>query len=150
MIRQLSTWYNSSSTLKRCYIEATIEMFKARTLLLIRPFKKIAPTLGTLDAEGVDNEPCEATRQSIKTVASSIKSMAKYVPWQSKCFVQAIAAKNMLEKRGIETTLYLGVIKEGSDMKAHAWTRTGAYFVTGGKGSQGYTVVKTFYNQPKK
>lgn len=146
MIRQLKTWHKSSSALKYCYLEATLEMLKARITLLIRPFKQIAPRLGTLDAEGYSNEPAPQDKASIKLIASSIKSMAKYVPWQSKCFVQAIAAKNMLHKRGIDTTLYLGVIKEGDTMKAHAWTRSGPYFITGGKGSQGYTVVKTFYH----
>ena len=29
----------------------------------------------------------------------------------------------MLKKKGISTTIYLGVRKEGNEMKAHAWCK---------------------------
>ena len=51
----------------------------------------------------------------------------------------------MLEKRGIESTLYLGTAKdESGELIAHAWLRSGPYFVTGAEGMEKFTVVGKF------
>lgn len=149
-MRKLKIWLHSSNSMKQHYKEAFCELFQARLLLLRLPFKHIAPTLGDLDQCGDKVSLDQDVIDTLAPVAKSIKVVAKYVPWQSKCLVQAIAAKNMLQKRGVETTLYLGVVKNGSEMKAHAWTRTGPYFITGGNGENSHTVVRTFYNKPQK
>ena len=67
-------------------------------------------------------------------------------PWESKCLVQALTAQRMLKSKGISTTIYLGVRKEGNEMKAHAWLRCGEYYVTGGAIREQYTVVAKFAN----
>ena len=46
-------------------------------------------------------------------------------------------------KRGVNTTLYLGVGKEDGNMVAHAWLRCGQLYVTGGNGN-GYAMVAKF------
>ena len=51
----------------------------------------------------------------------------------------------MLEKRGIESTLYLGTAKEDSgEMIADAWLRSGPYYITGAEGMEKFTVVAKF------
>ncbi len=71
--------------------------------------------------------------------------MRRNMPWQSKCLDQAIAAHQMLRRRGVPSTLYLGVAKEGdSALSAHAWVRCGRLLVVGGEGRHRYTVVNTF------
>ncbi|MDF1795674.1 MAG: lasso peptide biosynthesis B2 protein [Coxiellaceae bacterium] len=149
-MRKFKTWYTSTPDMKRHFNEACRELFVARYTLLTKPFKKIAPDLGQLDKLGPEAELTDEALAIIRPVAKSIKAVAAVVPWQSKCLVQAMAAKNMLRRRGVETTLYLGVLKEGSDMKAHAWLRCGPCFVTGGNGERTYTVVRTFHSQPDK
>ena len=52
----------------------------------------------------------------------------------------------MLKNKGISTTIYLGVRKEGNEMKAHAWVRCGQYYVTGGAIREQYAVVAKFCN----
>jgi hypothetical protein len=58
----------------------------------------------------------------------------------------------MLHRRGIPSTLYLGVAKPspGSDtpLEAHAWLRSGAVHVTGGARVDRYAVVATFADEP--
>lgn len=149
-MRKFKTWYQSTPAMKRHFNEACRELFIARYTLLTKPFKKIAPDLGQLDKLGPEDMLHDDELAIIKPVAQSIKAVAAVVPWQSKCLVQAMAAKNMLVKRGIETTLYLGVLKEGADMKAHAWLRCGSHFITGGNGERTYTIVRTFHAQPDK
>ena len=51
----------------------------------------------------------------------------------------------MLEKRGIESTLYLGTARdESGKMIAHAWLRSGPYYITGSEGMERFTVVGKF------
>ena len=67
-----------------------------------------------------------------------------------KCLVQATVAQYLLKKRGIATTLYLGVCKgEDGEMKAHAWLRYGQWLVTGAGARRGYQEVARFSNQER-
>lgn len=57
--------------------------------------------------------------------------------------VRAMTARKILLKKGINSTLYLGVGKEDGKMVAHAWLRCGQLYVTGGNGT-GYAMVAKF------
>jgi hypothetical protein len=50
----------------------------------------------------------------------------------------------MLNRRHIDSTLYLGVAKEKGSLIAHAWLRCGSRYVTGKEGVEKFTVVSTF------
>lgn len=81
----------------------------------------------------------------LKHVASALETMSKHTIWESKCLVRAIAGMKMLERRDIESTLYLGIAKDDSaKMIAHAWLRSGSYYVTGKEGMEKFTVVGKF------
>ena len=95
--------------------------------------------------------------ESVATVDSEVYKEARHIswvvtltasntPWESKCLVQALTAQKMLKNKGISTTIYLGVRKEGNEMKAHAWVRCGQYYVTGGAIREQYAVVAKFCN----
>lgn len=78
----------------------------------------------------------------IKQITKSIKRIKKRVPWRVKCFEEAIAAKKVLQKRKIESTLYLGVDKtKENKLIAHAWLRNGDNFITGKNGYEQFKVV---------
>ena len=64
--------------------------------------------------------------------------------WESKCLVKAMIAQRMLHKKGIATTLYLGVRTSKAEMLAHAWLRCGSVYVTGGDGGEN-VVVGMYY-----
>jgi hypothetical protein len=71
--------------------------------------------------------------------------MSRYTIWESQCLVKAIAAMKMLEKRQIESTLYLGTAREESgELIAHAWLRSGPYYITGYEEMARFTVVGKF------
>jgi hypothetical protein len=64
--------------------------------------------------------------------------------------VQAIAAKLMLKRRGIPSTLHLGVAKEDNRFMAHAWLRSGSIILTGGAGRERFTIISTFAEKPER
>jgi hypothetical protein len=81
----------------------------------------------------------------VKSISQAIHIMSKYTFWESKCLVKAIAGMKMLERRKIESTIYLGTAKdETGKMIAHAWLRSGPIFVTGFEEMSKFTVVGKF------
>lgn len=113
-------------------------------ILKVKPFSKVAPALGEHMKE-TTNEVNEANTALIKNVSHAIHIMSKYTLWESQCLVKAIAGMMMLEKRGIDSTLYLGTARnETGEMIAHAWLRSGPFYLTGAEGMEKFTTVGTF------
>jgi hypothetical protein len=65
--------------------------------------------------------PNEADRRSIIRSAGWINAAARYPrPW-ARCLQRSLALCLLLERRGFNTQLKIGVRKSGGDLKAHAW-----------------------------
>ncbi|KRE51009.1 lasso peptide biosynthesis B2 protein [Paenibacillus sp. Soil724D2] len=127
-------------------VEALFFLGWARILVSL-PFSKVAPSLGAPMQETSIME-LERNRIVLKHIASAIDIMSKYTLWESKCLVKAIAGMKMLKRRNIESTLYLGTTKdELAKMIAHAWLRSGHFYVTGKEGMDRFTVVAKFAKQ---
>jgi hypothetical protein len=61
------------------------------------------------------------------------------------CLVKAIAAMKMLERRQIESTIYLGTAKDKTGkLIAHAWLRSGPFYITGAEVVDQFVVVSKF------
>lgn len=128
---------------KKLLLESFFYLGVGRFLKSI-PFSKVAPTLGahmeetTFDSSAVD-------RKTLASVSQAIHIMSRYTVWESQCLVKAIAAMKMLEKRRIESTLYLGTARDKSgELIAHAWLRSGPYYITGFEEMARFTVVGKF------
>lgn len=123
--------------------EAYLYLGWARFLKLI-PFSKVAPSLGERMKE-TSVSPPEKNLKTIKNISHAIQIMSKYTLWESQCLVKAIAGMKMLEKRGIESTLYLGTTRDkAGKMIAHAWLRSGNYYISGAEGMENFTTVAMF------
>lgn len=121
--------------------ELVWELGRARWELRRRPFKEIAGTLGAVGGL----TPFEVAPHPLPLrVKGFIESLVPLLPWESLCLVQALAARRVLDRRGVPTTLYLGVRREGEALKAHAWLRWGSRHLTGGPGHEAYRVVASF------
>ena len=125
------------------YVEAYYSLGVARIQKGL-PFSRVAPTLG-YKMEETPLTYVPAHTEILQSISKSLETMSRYTFWESKCLVMAIAGMRMLERRGIESTLYMATKRDQEGkMKAHAWLRSGLYFVTGANGKEGYTVVGTF------
>ncbi|WHX41407.1 lasso peptide biosynthesis B2 protein [Mesobacillus sp. AQ2] len=144
--QKLITIFHLSRTEKLLFLEAILFLALARFLKVI-PFKRLTRTLG--------NHMCESSFQedpslygTIKSISCAIHIMSRYTFWESKCLVKAIAGMKMLQRRGIESTLYLGTAKdEDGKMIAHAWLRSGSYYVCGAEEMKRFTVISKFANK---
>ncbi|WP_078595901.1 lasso peptide biosynthesis B2 protein [Evansella clarkii] len=143
MINKARSFWSLDRQVKSMLFEAYVYLAWARLLKLL-PFYKIAPSLGE-HMEETNYIPKVNERKTISQVSQTVHMMSRYTFWESECLVKAIASLKMLEKRGIESTLYLGTRKsENGVFAAHAWLRSGPYYITGAEGMEKFTVVSKF------
>ncbi|WNF35283.1 lasso peptide biosynthesis B2 protein [Bacillaceae bacterium IKA-2] len=143
IIKKLKTFFSLNQNKRRLILEAFLYLGWAR-FLKSKPFYEISPQLGIHMEETVIGYS-EDDHQIIRDISEAINIMSHYTFWESLCLVRAIAALKMLEKRRIESTLYLGMARnESGKMIAHAWLRSGPIYVTGFEGMKRFTVVGKF------
>lgn len=125
------------------FLEAFIYLGWARILIQF-PFSKISSSLG-LKMQETKYDHVGVNKVVLANIYNALRIVSKYTFWDSKCLVRAIAGMRMLKRRGIESTLYLGTAKdEKGNFIAHAWLRSGPYYITGEDVMKKFTVVQMF------
>ncbi|WP_312875644.1 lasso peptide biosynthesis B2 protein [Paenibacillus planticolens] len=143
MVNKVRILFSLDARTVLLFIEAYMYLGWARFLLFI-PFSKVAPSLGA-QMEETTNAQTQMNTATLLRIHDAIQVMSRHTFWESKCLVKAIAALKMLERRQIESTLYLGTGRdESGKMVAHAWLRSGPYYITGADGMERYAVVGKF------
>jgi hypothetical protein len=134
------------STHRLLVCEAAVCLLIGRVLASV-PISRWSRHIGELRKEtALEEDPARV--EQAKLIGGIVRAVAEYVPWRSDCLPQALAARLMLGRRKIPSTLYLGVMKVSENgetrLKAHAWLRCGTITLTGGKTSRRFGVVSTF------
>ncbi|KIL49377.1 lasso peptide biosynthesis B2 protein [Jeotgalibacillus soli] len=143
ILNKAGAFFRMDMTTKWLLVEAYFYLAWAR-YLKVKSFSKVAPALGEKMAETTYSHN-SANIKKIKNISNAIRIMSRYTFWESECLVKAMAGMKMLEKRQIESTLYLGTAKEKSgEFVAHAWLRSGSFYVSGSEGMERFTVVAKF------
>jgi hypothetical protein len=125
-------------------VEALVLLALARLAVLLLPFRWVARCLGKQSAQ-TPEEHDPAHIPQLCRIRTMVGRVSRNVPWTSKCLDQAIAAKLMLRRRGIPATVYFGVKNdEHGQLAAHAWSRSGRVYITGGRSRKQYTTINTF------
>jgi hypothetical protein len=122
-------------------IEAALQLAWARLELRLFSFARVAARLGLvsspadaaqINVSAAQNTPIAA--DVARNVGSAVARAARHVPFEAVCLPQAIAAKRMLARRGVQAVMHFGVAQglahEGS-LVAHAWVDAGGVEVTG-------------------
>ncbi|WP_077623680.1 lasso peptide biosynthesis B2 protein [Sediminibacillus massiliensis] len=142
-MQKVKLFLQTNNEFKLLLIESYVYLAWARILKCVS-FSKVAPSLG-MQMQETSFEIDISNEKLIKNVSQAVNLMSRYTFWESQCLVKAIAAMKMLEKRKIESTLYLGTAKdESGKLIAHAWLRSGSFFVTGYEGRERFTIVNKF------
>ncbi|QVL50026.1 MAG: lasso peptide biosynthesis B2 protein [Thiocapsa sp.] len=119
-----------------------------KVLIFTISFRRLAPRLGR--QAGIAPwvpvlDPTQEARALL--IGRAVRLAARYTPWVSNCFPQAIAARVLLGLYGLPYTLYFGLMRDPGNpagMKAHAWVAAGRVRVTGGHSFGQFTVVGCF------
>jgi hypothetical protein len=140
----LKSYGRISPAQRRLLWEAMVSLAIARVAMACVPFRCIAAWLGTPGAESPATVPPEVAGAA-ESIGWAVSALGPRVPWDGRCFAQALAAAAMLRRRGVEGTVSFGVREEESaGFTAHAWLRVGSRVVTGGGGHQYYKAITTF------
>ena len=112
--------------------EALSALAAAQALVRIVPPRKWRTRFGVATPH-VDAAPLAKDQlEPVRRVRFAIARAARNLPTDPNCLPQALAARRMLERRGIESTLFIGA-ERGEDGTAHfhAWLKVGPEWVTG-------------------
>lgn len=144
-ITRVRKFLRAGGTEQSRLLEAAFWLGLFQFALPIVPFKFMARGLGMHKVETDEIPLSAATSRHAMAVARAVQTMACNLPWHSRCLVQAAAAKRMLDRRGIPSTLYLGIARdENQNLIAHAWLRCGDAIITGKAGKDRFTTVSMF------
>lgn len=116
---------------RRQALEAATTLGGVRLALWLLPYRRVRtlfeprPPVG----RGPLGEAERAAR--VAETTSAIRRGSRVVPAAS-CLTQAIAARSMLARRDVPSTLRIGVAKSGeARLEAHAWVETAGVVVVG-------------------
>ncbi len=119
-------------------------LFLARFLVLMVPFKFWRKTLGVISAGQGKPASSEtyntASFVRARAIGRHVRRAAMMVPFRAVCLPQAMAARWMLLRRGIDTQLFIGA-RRGADEKPfdfHAWLMLGDECLTGQEERDGF------------
>jgi hypothetical protein len=146
LIRKVRSFAGVPLFTKLWLVPAWIELGLSRALILVVPFRTLAPRLGTAQGTAA-NVPLLTPAQEARAraIGRTIRLAARYTPWTSNCFPQAVVARTMLGMHGIPYAIHFGLMPDGNaGMRAHAWVVAGRVPVTGGHSFHRYTVVGVF------
>lgn len=116
---------------RRLLCEAVSLLVVSRLGLVLMPLKSLRAILGTTSRRrrSVDNA-CE--QDSAPRVAWAIERARRCVPGAT-CLPQALAAEWLLRRRGQQSDLKIGVVKDrDGHLLAHAWVESHGRIVVGG------------------
>lgn len=142
-MRRVAKFLRWPAERRRLMLEAWCWLAWARVMKAI-PFKRLAPTLGRPMTETPHVHDLSAERV-VRSISEAVRVMSRHTFWESQCLVQALAARKMLERRSMDSTLYLGTAKDKQgNLIAHAWLRSGPVYLTGAGERRLFTTVAAF------
>jgi hypothetical protein len=146
LFKRFRTFLALSISEKWLLVEAFLQLAKARVTIAFRDFGDLASQPDAVDREENDSNSLGATdRETVSSIRWAVGLMVPKTPWQSRCLVQALAARAMLLRRRIPARLCLGVRKDDNKkLIAHAWLQCGPIMVTGGAEATEYKVLASF------
>lgn len=121
--------------------ETYVALGVARLMVLTLPFRWIA---ARLDAPASGGGEWDGAPETTDRIARALAVVSRRTPWRSNCLARALACRMMLARRGVSSTLVLGVDKQGDRMEAHAWLECGGRILTGGEERDRFTIITTF------
>ena len=128
-------------------LEAACNLAAAQVAIHLLPFRWVSSRLGRLGNKPPDRPISTEQQRQARQVGWAIMALARYFPWDAKCLAQAVAGKWMLQRRGLPSTLYLGVDRGRDEerwLEAHAWLRCGTDIITGERQHERFKVLAAF------
>jgi hypothetical protein len=146
---QLGKFWGLPGADQALLIEASLCLGIARLAIKFLPFRWIKRGWG--ESQAAPPEKPDATPpELLERISRAVAKASRHLPWDCACLAQAMAAKAMLKRRGIPSTLCLGLTTDGeARVRGHAWLKCGEQVLTGRQGMEGFAVIAAFAEDEK-
>ena len=146
LLRKLNSLFNQSLTTQFLLLPAWLMTGLARLLVLLLPFRLLAPGLGQHHGVSAFIPLLDENQQAkALSIGRAVRMSSTLAPWNANCQAQAISARWLMGLFGLPFAVFYGVAKDPIEkMKAHAWLCAGPIQVTGGYAFDEFTVVAVF------
>jgi hypothetical protein len=125
--------------------EAAMALVCARVLLRAVPFRWVARIAGAVsNGPAPDRTSRPASDPAAAAIGRAVAGAARRLPWRSTCLDRALAGRLLLARRGIPSTLVLGVAKDQDLVHAHAWLVAGGGTVSGRRQAAHFNPIAAF------
>lgn len=131
---------------QREFVEAYLILAVMRMAIALIPFKRIVGGSAS-DPDAAAPPVSDAGLACASRIGRMLGRAARHTPWESTCLVKGLAARWMLRRRGIGSTLLLGArldAESGHRLAAHAWVLCRDRVVAGEAGHTHYRVLARF------
>jgi hypothetical protein len=122
-------------------MEASFYLLAVRLAFGLLPLPRALKLFGIVRSEAGCGQNSAA---EVELIGRAIERAARHVPFRAVCLQQAFAALLMLRRRGLPATVQLGLLRDGNELKAHAWSLCGDVPVTGVTLARGYSQIAVF------
>jgi hypothetical protein len=122
-------------------VEAACYLLAVRLAFGLLPLQRALQLFGIVRSETGSGR---ISAPEADLIGRAIARAARNVPFRAVCLQQAFAALLMLRRRGLPATVQLGLLREGDELKAHAWSLCGEVPVTGVVQAKGFTPIAAF------
>jgi hypothetical protein len=137
-------------------IEAAVALVRARLLLLAVPFQRLSTGWGELLPIGDPRIASHAAvvgsaadAETARAIGWAVTATANVMPFTAMCLQQAVAAREMLARRGIAAVIHYGAGRDAAGrLVAHAWLDAAGARVTGYPVAPHIAAIGAFVPQP--
>ena len=152
LIRRLLLRFGQVDNRRRALLaEAVACLLTARLALVFVPFPRLARRLGTFvpptDARVAAAQTATGQDQVQRAgeIGWAVTHAARYVPFKAVCLPQAMAARVMLKRRGVNSVMHFGAAKgQDKPLDAHAWLDAAGVEVTGYPVAENFAEIACF------
>lgn len=114
--------------------EAALMLVWARLLIRFLPYRRLRRWMGPMGGDGPAPPVTPEQRRKATLARRWIERVTAHAPFPRFCLAQAMAARWMLDRRGVPNILHLGArpsSEENMPIDLHAWLVCGDLCVTG-------------------
>ena len=127
-------------------VEASALLLLSRLVLIVVPFRHLAPRL-LAQPEETHDAPADQERPVAEIAVDigwAVMCAARHLPFKAVCLPQAMAAQSMLRRRQVASVMHFGVAKGAErPFGAHAWLDAAGVEVVGYP-TTGFTEIARF------
>ena len=130
MSSHFRTFLNLPCAEKRLFLEALWWQYYTRFLLIFIPFRGIIKHFSSPEPPTPCSALCALRSVPLEKIKAATARANLLALWKNRCLVQSLAARRMLSRRAIPSTLHFGMTAvPHQNPTAHAWLTVGNFEV---------------------